>query len=152
MMHRISRPTRLVAAILTLALAACGDGDTDSARNTDNVTGADDAFCSAMKGVATRMSRDTGLPTPPSALRVDFGEVVTLLDQAQQNAPAAISDDVTAFAVAIDAYVVALEKADYDLGTIFSTREGTQLAEDTSHALTPDVINFMTGPCDITLE
>ena len=39
-----------------------------------------------------------------------------------------------------------------DLDVIFSTAEGTRLAEDTSHALTPDVINHMTGPCGITLE
>jgi hypothetical protein len=38
----------------------------------------------------------TETPTPPDALRVDFGEVVTLLDQAEERAPAAISDDIAA--------------------------------------------------------
>lgn len=151
-MHRISRPTRLVGAIVILALAGCGDRGNDNAANTDSVTDADDAFCSAMEGVAARMTPDTGSPTPPSALRVDFDEVVTLLDQAEQNAPAAISDDITAFAAAIDTYVIALDGADYDLDVIFSTPEGTRLAEDTSHALTPAVIDHMTGPCGITIQ
>ena len=105
-----------------------------------------------MEGVAARLARATDTPTSPQALRVEFGEVVTLLHKAEEHAPAAISDDVTAFAAAIDRYVVALADADYNLDVIFSTPEGTRLAEDISHALTPDVINHMTGPCAITLE
>ena len=85
-----------------------------------------------MEGVAVRMARDTDTPTLPHALRVDFGEVVALLDQAEEHAPVAISDDIAAFAAAIDLYVVALADADYDLDVIFSTPEGTRLAEDTS--------------------
>ena len=145
-MHRIPRPTCLVAAVLTLALGGCGDSGTDTADNGD------DAFCSAMERVAALLAPDTGSSTPPQELRADFEEVVTQLDEAEQHAPAAISDDVAAFATAIDDYVVALAAADYDLDTIFSTPEGTRLAEDTSHALTPDVVNHLTGPCAITLD
>lgn len=151
-MHRTSRPARLSAVLVTLAFAGCGDTGTNRPNSANIATDADDAFCSAMEGVALRMARDTNTPTPPHALRIDFDEVVTLLDQAEEHAPAAISDDVAAFAAAIDHYVVALADADYDLDVIFSTPEGTRLAEDTSHALTPDVINHMTGPCGITLE
>ena len=145
----MSRPARLTAALVTLAITGCGD----TATNRPNIaTDAEDAFCSAMEGVAARMALDTETPTPPHALRIDFDEVVTLLDQAEEHAPAAISVDITAFAAAIDHYVVALAAADYNLDVIFSTPEGTRLAEDTSHALTPDVINHMKGPCGITLE
>ncbi len=153
-MHSMSRPACLSAALVTLALAGCGDGynGTNRPDSADIATDTENAFCAAMEGVAVRMARDTDTPTPPDALRVDFGEVVTLLDQAEEHAPAAISDDVAAFAAAIAHYVVALADADYDLDVIFSTPEGTRLAEDTSHALTPDVINHMTGPCGITLE
>lgn len=152
-MQRRSTPARfIVVAIVTLTLAGCGDSETDAANNTENAAGADDAFCAAMEGVAERMARDTAAPTPPSALRADFEEVVALLDRAQQHAPVALWDDITTFAAAIDGYVVALDDADYDLDTIFSTPEGTRLAEDTSHALTSDVMNHMTDPCGITLE
>lgn len=141
-MHRMSRPTRLAAALLTLTLAACGVSGTDDA---------DDAFCATMEHVAARIEPDTGSPTPPDGVRANFDEVVTLLDQAEQNAPAELDDDLAAFATAIDDYVAALVAVDYDLAAIFSTPEGTQLAEETSHALTPDMINHMTGPCGITL-
>ena len=147
----MSRPARLCAVLVTLVLVGCGGAGANRPDGADSATDAD-AFCSAMEGVAVRMARDTDTPTPPDALRVGFDEVVALLDQAEEHAPAAISDDVAAFAAAIDHYVVALADADYDLDVIFSTPEGTQLAEDTSHALTPDVINHMTGPCGITLE
>ena len=151
-MHSMSRPSRLFAALVTLAFAGCGDTGTNRPHSADVANGAESTFCSAMEGVAARMARATDTPMPPHALRVEFGEVVTLLDEAEEHAPAAISDDIAAFAVAIDHYVVALADADYNLDVIFSTPEGTRLAEDTSHALTPDVINHMTGPCGITFE
>ena len=154
-MQCMSRSARLTAALVTLALMGCGDTGANSPNNANTAnttTDTDEAFCSAMEGVAARMARDTDTPTQPQALRVDFDEVVTLLDQAEEHAPEALSDDIATFAAAIDHYVVALADADYDLDVIFSTPEGTRLAEDTSHALTPDVINHMTGPCGITLE
>lgn len=142
-MNRASRSTRLLAALLTLtAVAACGKAD-----------GADDtatAFCAAMEEVAARMTPDAG--AAPDAVRANFDEVVEQLDEAEQNAPAPIVEDVTTYAAAIDDYVAALDEADYDLTVIFSTTEGTRLAEDTAHALTPDVIDHMTGTCGITLE
>ena len=148
----MSRPTRLTAALITLAFTGCGDTGTNRPDSATIETDIDETFCSAMEGVAARMARNTESITPPNALRSDFNEIVTLLDQAEEHAPAAIRDDITALATAIDHYVVALADADYNLDVIFSTPEGTRLAENTSHALTPDVINHMTGPCGITLE
>lgn len=141
-MHCMSRSTRLVAALLTLTVAACGGNGIDDA---------DSAFCTAMEQVAARMEPDTGSAEPPEGVRANFDKVVTLLDQAEQNSPAAIAEDVATFASAIDDYVTALATVDYDLAAISSTPEGTQLAVDTSHALTPDVVNHMTGPCGITV-
>lgn len=142
-MHRGSRSPRLLAALLTLtAAAACSEAD-----------GADDtanAFCAAMEEVAAGMTPDSG--ATPDATRANFDEVVEHLDEAEENAPPAIAEDVVVYAAAIDDYVAALDEADYDLSVIFSTTEGTRLAEDTSHALTPDVIDHMTDTCGITLE
>ncbi len=140
-MHCNIRATRLAATLLTLTLLACGDsGDGDG----------EEAFCAAMKQVTTLMEPSTG-PTPPAEVEASFGEVVTLLDQAERTAPSELSGDVTRFATAIDDYVAALDAVDFDLDAVFSTPEGVELAQDTSHALTPDIINHMTGPCGITL-
>ncbi len=139
-MHRTISPTRLAATLLTLTLLACGDSDDG-----------EDAFCAAMEQVAMRMEPSTG-PTPPREVEASFGEVVTLLDQAERTAPPELRGDVDRYATAIDDYVVALDAVDFDLNAIFSTPEGEQLAVDTSHALTPDVVNHMTGPCGITLR
>lgn len=84
--YRMSRPARLAATLVILAVAGCGDTGTDRTDNADKATGAD-AFCSAMAGVAVRMAADTGTPTPPQGLREDFDEVVALLDRAERHAP-----------------------------------------------------------------
>ncbi|MEJ7845506.1 MAG: hypothetical protein WKF93_07665 [Acidimicrobiales bacterium] len=141
-MHHTISATRLAATLLTLTLVACadgGDGDTE------------DAFCSAMEQVATRMAPSSE-PTPPAEVEASFGEVVTLLDQAERTAPSELRGDVARYATAIDDYVAALAAVDFDLDAIFSTPEGTQLALATSHALTPDMVNHMSGPCGITLR
>jgi hypothetical protein len=142
MRHTIG-PTRLGATLLalTLTLVACGrSGGTDT----------EDAFCPVMEQVATRMA-PSAEPTPPAEVETSFGEVVTLLDQAERTAPSELRGDVTRYAAAIDDYVVALAAVDFDLDAIFSTPEGAQLAQDTSHALTPEIVNYMTGPCGISL-
>jgi len=140
-MHRTIRPTRRAATLLTFTLLACGDsGDGDR----------EDAFCAAMEQVTTRMEPSTE-PTSPGEVEASFGEVVTLLDKAERTAPSELSGDVARFATAIDDYVAALDAVDFDLDAIFSTPEGVELAQDTSHALTPDIINHLTGPCDISL-
>ncbi len=140
-MHCTIRPTRLAATLLTFTLLACGDsGDGDR----------EGAFCAAMEQVTTRMEPSTGA-TPPGEIETSFGEVVTLLDQAERTAPSQLSGDVAHYATAIDDYVAALAAVDFDLDAIFSTPEGAQLAQDTSHALTPDIIDHMTGPCGISL-
>ncbi len=144
-MHPTISPTRLAATLLTLTLLACGDsGDSDGDGDGE------DAFCAAMEQVTTRMEPNTG-PTPPGEVEANFDEVVTLLDQAEGTAPSELSGDVARFATAIDDYVAALVAVDFDLDAIFATPEGAQLAQDTSHALTPDIINHMTGPCGIIL-
>ncbi len=90
-------------------------------------------------------------PIPPAELEASFDGVVTLLDQAERTAPPELRGDVTRYAAAIDDYAVALAAVDFDLDAIYSTPAGAQLAQDTSHALTPDIVNYMTGPCGISL-
>ncbi len=140
-MHRTISPTRLAATLLALTLLACGDSEDGDG---------EDAFCAAMEQVTTRMEPRTG-PTPPGEVEASFGEVITLLDQAERTAPSELAGDVAHFATAVDDYVAALAAVDFDLDAIFSTPEGAQLAQDTSHALTPDIVNYITGPCGVSL-
>ena len=143
-MHCRITPTRLGAALLTLTLTlvACGGGESTTPATP---------FCAAIGEVAARMEPNSGSMTP-QAVEARFDEVVTLLDEAEQTAPSVITDDVATYAAAIDDYATALAAVGFDLDALFSTPPGAQLAEDTSHALTPDVINHMTGPCGITLR
>ena len=94
--HSMTRTARLSAAPVTLAFAGCGDIGTNRPNSADGASNAENAFCSAMEGAPARLARATDT-TSPQALRVEFGEVVTLLDKVEEHAPAAISDDVTAF-------------------------------------------------------
>ncbi len=146
-MHRTTRPARLTTTLLTLTftLHACAD-------SADGGGGGDgeEAFCAAMEQVTTQMEPSTE-STSPGEVEASFGEVVTLLDKAERTAPLDLRGDVSRFATAIDDYVAALDAVEFDLDAIFSTAEGVELAEDTSHALTPDIINHLTGPCGIGL-
>ena len=78
-MHFTTIPTRLAATLLTLTLTltllACA-----------NSSEGDDAFCVVMEQVASQMEPSTG-PTAPGEVEASFGEVVTLLDQAERTAP-----------------------------------------------------------------
>lgn len=142
-MSHTARPTRLVAALFTLGLlAACGD---------DGTAAAGGEFCGAMEQVSTLLEPNTG-STTPEGIEARYRELVTLLDQAEQAAPSAIAGDVATLAAAIDDYATALADVDYDLDAIYSTPEGVQLAEDSSHALTPAVVDHMTGPCGLDLR
>lgn len=140
-MNRITGPMRLTAAIAVVGLlAACGD---------DNAAASED-FCDTMQQVTTLLEPDTGATTPEGT-EARYDEIATLLDEARQTAPPAIANDISTFAGAVDEYASALEAVDYDIDTLFSTLEGEQRAQDTSHALTPGVIDHLTGPCDLAL-
>jgi hypothetical protein len=140
--NRIAGPARLVAALVAVVglLAACGDDE--PAANGD--------FCDTMEQVTTLLEPNTGSTTPEET-QARYDELAMLLDQAEQAAPPAIADDVSTFANAIDDFATALADVDYDLDAMYSTPEGNQLAEDTSHALTPAIIDHLTGPCGLTL-
>jgi hypothetical protein len=139
-MNGIAGPARLVAALVAVVglLAACGD---------DEPAAGD--FCDTMEQVTTLLEPNPGSTTPEHT-EARYDELATLLDQAEQAAPPAIADDVATFATTIDDFATALADVDYDLDAIYSTPEGVQLAEDTSHALTPAIIDHLTGPCGLT--
>jgi hypothetical protein len=103
-----------------------------------------------MKQVTDLLEPHAGLTTP-KATKARYISLSTLLDQAKESAPPALTDDVATFATAIHGFATALAKVGYDLDAIFKTRNGAKLAADTSHALTPAIVDELTGPCGLNL-
>jgi hypothetical protein len=62
-----------------------------------------------------------------------------------------IAADVEAYAAAYDRYVDLLIESGYDLDVVFSTQQGSDLAIETSHALTPAMVGYLTGDCRLSL-
>lgn len=142
MSHTGRWPRRVAILFILGLLAACGDDGTTA--------GAGGKFCDAMERVSTLLEPNTG-STAPEGVEARYRELSRQLDQAEQTAPSAIEGDVAIFAAAIDDYATALAGVGYDLDTVYSTPEGVQLAEDTSHALTPAVVDHLTGRCGLDL-
>jgi hypothetical protein len=88
-------------------------------------------------------------PRTPSARQTQYVQLAALLDQAQGAVPQRLHDDLARFTLAIDAFAAALAKVDYNLDAIYSTPNGVRLAADTSHALSPRLVEQITGPCGL---
>jgi hypothetical protein len=141
--HRTAQPTHQVVTLLAVALltAACGG----SARAASDRT-----FCRTMKQVTTLLEPKTESPTPAET-KARYDSLSTLLDDATTSAPPALVRDVAAFATAIHGFATALSTVGYQLDAIFKTPNGVKLAADTSHALTPAIVDRLTGACGLDL-
>jgi hypothetical protein len=129
--------------------AATATGDSASAIPSPTPT-SNNAFCPAMKQVTDLLEPNAGSTTPDQT-KARYDNVSTLLAQAQQSAPPAFAEDVATFAAAIDRFSAALATVGYRLDAIFTTPGGEKLAADTSHALSPAIVEEMTGPCALDL-
>jgi hypothetical protein len=58
---------------------------------------------------------------------------------------------VATFDTAIHGFAIALAEVGYQLDAIFKTPKGAKLAADTSHALTPAIVDELAGPCGLDL-
>jgi hypothetical protein len=141
-MNLTSRLTRLVATLAALSfMAACTSHDHEAVANA--------AFCHTMKQVTARLDPGTGSQTP-AANKARYEQLATLLAHAHTVSPASLTNDVTTFQSAIGNFAAALAAVNYDLDALFKTPNGTKQADDASHAMTPAVVNYMTGPCGLT--
>lgn len=141
-MYLTAKPGRLVTILSSVALlTACGD-DTEAADHGP--------FCEPMEEATILLEPHTG-STTPDGTRARYDKVSSVLDAAQQAAPTAIAADVAGFAAAINRFASALATVDYDIDALYNTPDGVQLAEDTSHALTPAIVEHLTGPCGLTV-
>ncbi|MEQ1788367.1 MAG: hypothetical protein ABL966_15045 [Acidimicrobiales bacterium] len=135
-----------------LAMAACGDSEsgTDATAQTSpsSVGTARDEFCDAMGHLITLLAPSG--PTSPDETQATFTEAGTWFAQAQDAAPEAIASDFRAYAAAYDEYVHFLSTVGFNLDAVFATPEGQQLAIETSHTLTPPIVEYVTGPCGLS--
>ena len=121
----------VVSVVLCATTGACGDNE-NAGTNTAAATAAtgtaanptEGGFCEAMAHLIVLLS-----PT---------------------DAPAAIAGDVAAYKTAYDEYVRYLSTVDFNLNIVFSTPQGTQLAIDTSHTLTPAIVQYAVDDCGLS--
>lgn len=86
----------------------------------------------------------------PDGDQGDLHQAAGWFEQANTAAPAAIAGDVAAYKTAYDEYVRYLSTVDFNLNIVFSTPQGTQLAIDTSHTLTPAIVQYAVDDCGLS--
>ncbi len=86
----------------------------------------------------------------PTETQKTFEEAAIWFEQAGDAAPASIASDVTTYVDAFAEYTQYLADVDYRLDVVFSTQEGTDLAVDTSHTLTPAIVGHVTDECGLS--
>lgn len=142
--------------VLFATIAACGDNEnagTDTvadipAASTTVVDPSDGGFCEAMAHLIVLLSPNE--VSSPTETEATFIEAAGWFEQANSTAPAAVADDVAAYKAAYDDYVHFLSTVDFNLDAVFSTPEGTQLAIDTSHSLTPAIVQYAIDGCGLS--
>ena len=139
-----------VSVALCATVTACGD---ENNAGTAAATGTaadptDGGFCEAMARLIVLLS-PTG-DSSPTQTEVIFTEAAGWFEQANSAAPAAIASDVATYKTAYDEYASYLSTVGFNLDTVFSTPEGTQRAIDTSHTLTPAIVEYTIEECGLS--
>lgn len=130
----------LCLALLTMAVA-CGDDDDKAAEPPDT-------FCEAMSHLIVLLA--PAGPTSPEATEAGFAEAAGWFEQANGAAPPAIADDFAGYKTSYDEYVHYLSTVGFNLDNVFSTDEGRQLAIETSHSLTPSIVEYVENDCGLS--
>jgi hypothetical protein len=147
---------RLAAAIAPVIIVAtsCGTSHGTGAATTNAPTtvATTVAFCEAMDHLIALLGRQE-TRTPPAQVRRTFEDALPWFEQAQRNAPNVLAGDVDAYKTAYDdEYVHYLRESGFNLDVVFSTPQGQQLAVDTSHTLTPAIVDYVIGECGLSFE
>jgi hypothetical protein len=154
---RWPRSLLIVPISLAAAVTACGDDESasvDSVSASDTTTAIAGAastsggFCEAMANLIVLLAPTES--SSPAATRDTFTAATRWLAQADAAAPSAIADDVAGYRAAYDDFAEFLATVDFDLNQVFSTPEGRQLAIDTSHTLTPAIVEHTVDECGLS--
>ena len=148
-----------VSIVFGLAVVGCAD---DTASETaasypvaangspdeTNADRSDSEFCEAMGHLIVLLAPTD--ESSPEATRATFAEAAGWFEQASVSAPAEIADDFADYKTAYDEYRRYLGTVDFNLDAVFSTPEGRQLAIDTSHSITPAIVEHVIGECGLS--
>jgi hypothetical protein len=145
---------RIWAALLAtavLSLASCtglqgGEPHDDGSGQPTVASG--EEFCEAMSHLIVLLEPTDS--SSPSETQKTFEEAATWFEQAGAAAPESIASDVTTYVDAYSKYTQFLDEVGYRLDVVFSTQEGTDLAIDTSHTLTPAIVGYVTDECGLS--
>ena len=119
-----------------------------SAVNTSATSPTDGEFCDAMSHLIVLLAPAGN--TSPDATKAAFAEAAGWFEKANRAAPATIAADFAAYKTAYDEYVHYLSTVGFNLDAVFSTPEGRKLAIDTSHTLTPAIVDHVVSECHLS--
>lgn len=138
------------AAVLVFSLTAAACSDDSSTKPTDAATTLPGGqFCDAM-GQLIVLLAPSDVPTSPAETEATFAAAAVQFQLASEAVPASIATDFAVYSAAYDEYVHYLSTVGYNLDVVFSTEEGTQLAIDTSHTLTPAIVQYTINECGLS--
>ena len=143
-------PVALLAAA-ELSLTACTGlqgGEPHDDGNAESTAASGDEFCEAMSHLIVLLEPTDS--SSPSETQKTFEEATTWFEQAGGAAPESIASDVATYVDAYAVYTQYLDDVGYRLDEVFSTEEGTDLAIDTSHTLTPAIVGYVTDECELS--
>ncbi len=143
-------PLALLAAA-ALSLTACTGlqgGDPHDDGSAESTAASGDEFCEAMSHLIVLLEPTDS--SSPSETQKTFEEATTRFEQAGDAAPESIASDVATYVDAYAVYTQYLDDVGYRLDEVFSTQEGTDLAIDTSHTLTPAIVGYVTDECELS--
>lgn len=144
---------RLLAMLVLVcsSVSACTGlqgGEEHDGTATDGASPDPAEFCDAMSHLIVLL--EPGGPSSPAETETTFEEAAGWFEQARQSAPEPIAADVAIYADAYREYTRFLDESGYDLDVVFATDEGHDLAIDTSHTLTPKIVDHVTGDCGLS--
>ena len=142
---------RLLALVLAgSTVAGCGDTNTSSSPSSGTVAAdSTSGFCPAMAQLIVLLA-PSETPTSPAETKATFEAAAVQFERGKEAAPASIATEFADYAAAYDEYVHYLSTVDYNLDLVFSTEEGTQLAIETSHSLTPSIVQYSIDQCGLS--
>ncbi len=123
-------------------------GDEHDGTGTGGASADPAEFCDAMDHLIVLL--EPGGPSSPNETKTTFEEAAGWFEQARRSAPEPIAADVAVYADAYREYTRFLDESGYNLDVVFATDEGRDLAIDTSHTLTPQIVDHVTGECGLS--
>jgi hypothetical protein len=150
---RVRMQVRTVWLVLTAsALCACtgiqGGSEPVDGETTRTTVASDDRYCEAMAQLIVLL--EPGRSSSPEETRAMFDEAARWFVQAREAAPESIASEVSAYADAYGEFIEYLDEVGYRLEAVFESPEGSDLAVQTSHTLTPAIVDYVRAECGLS--